>query len=481
MKKIKLMAFLVLMVIIVGCYHVKRHKETSTEEAQEPILIFVMGSDNRPIVRNLQSCYPELNLEVIEVDATKVYGESKLDITMEEVVDHYIKQYGNPDVIICNPGRLYGNIAKWAENEYVCNLNEFMEMDVNCDKNQYYPGVFDIGKIDGKLYALPLGLKADFWTMRESAWKGSYFSELTENYTKNDLLNALENQLRYENDQGINGKVVVDGLEDGGRILYSRLLQWGAIEYNQDVDLEQSLFEQLWTIQKLADTNVGFHSDHQYLQSYTLQDPLALNEQYLASSWYWASGAQVPSIALLRAQCINRHVFNEATKVVWIPYQMKDGQNEYAVEVAYWGMVGGQSERKEQAYEVLRFMIDMMPTVYYQDPYNLIAHIPVNRQCALAMIDEMDQSEITCFYYVANGNLTSAPGGRLDPELKESIEEYMNHITKIYAVDVELQHDILQILVQYDKDGYLDYSSCYSKVLYFLKGCHEVDKFESKR
>ena len=167
--------------------------------------------------------------------------------------------------------------------------------------------------------------------------------------------------------------------------------------------------------------------------------------------------------------------------MLWLPYQTKDGQNEYAAEVAYWAMIGSETQRAQEAYDVIRLMMDM-PSTYKVTSVNhgstsgINAYLPIKRQNALDMIAQMEESTITTFATENNGVNGAVSKVSATEELQASMENFLSNITQLYTEDEEIMYEISSVLYQYKDSGGTDYSECYDEVLAILQASRSGEK-----
>lgn len=470
--KALLVIIISLSILLSGCAK-KVHETSQMEAIDEPLLVFVLDTNSRQIIKHFQTAYSDIEMKVVEVSRERAKKTNEKVISWGDAMEYFIELEGTPDLILGS----VQDVNYWMENGYIQEFGDLFGADETFEEDAYYPGVSEIGRIEGAMYGLPLGLEANYWTLREEAWQNSTFRRLEKNYTVKELLDCLEEQLEEEVQLGAEGRFVIDQGFSNMANTYEALWQFGAIQVKEEgITLDQDLFEQICRVQGLLTEN-GMSQSLFFTESVDM--PLDGNGDYIISNWSGSNhawnGPCAPQIGLIHAQSLNHQVFAQETRVLWLPYKTDNGNSEYAAKVSCWGMIGSQTTRTQEVYEVIRLMMDMMPAAYYEN-YHTIAYIPVHRQNALDMIDCTSDLGITMFMYQTEEGHETLQKEELDPELRKSLEEFLNNITLIYTEQSFIQSSVWNIV--YDRytmnhgNGTNDYSECYDEVLTILQESH---------
>ena len=125
---------------------------------------------------------------------------------------------------------------------------------------------------------------------------------------------------------------------------------------------------------------------------------------------------------------------------------------------------------------MIRLMMDM-PAQFVTASVNLgsnsgiNAHVPINRQNAINMITQMEESTIQSFAIKSSDPTITATVPRVaaTPEMRASMEAFLPNITQLYTEDKDIAYDISDVLWEYKNSGGTDYSECYDAVLKILQ------------
>lgn len=96
-----------------------------------------------------KDAYPDINVKVREFDDTA---------QMDEIVTNELNAGKGPDVVIFNSANNL-DVMRLAEAGAFACLDERMKADESLVPEDYLPGAFEAGKVDGKQYILPLTFK----------------------------------------------------------------------------------------------------------------------------------------------------------------------------------------------------------------------------------------------------------------------------------------------------------------------------------
>ena len=489
-----LVILIVVSFLLSGCTSNKREKKEERTEAQKvqqdtPLLVFITSAYCVDIISNFQMEYPDMKLETVHIDveAARRSQEAELaegyEYTLDDAMKYYIELHGNPDLIISTTEQISEEkLPTWIESGWVQEMSQYFGEDVSFNSDAYYPETAEIGRLDGILYALPLALNAEYWTLREEAWTNTEFGSLEEGYSAADLLSCAELQLEAEVALGTDGWIVLDNGCNYMYDTYSWLQKFGAIQIiDGEITLDPKLFNQICHIQSLCMDN-AFDRESMLWVLNTSANPSNAEEKYYVTQWSTnINKIEAPQIGLIHAQSLTQGVFQQDSHVLWLPYQTKDGQNEYAVEVAYWAMIGSETQRAQEAYDVIRLMMDM-PSTYKVTSVNhgstsgINAYLPIKRQNALDMIAQMEESTITTFATENNGVNGAVSKVSATEELQASMENFLSNITQLYTEDEEIMYEISSVLYQYKDSGGTDYNECYDEVLAILQASRSGEK-----
>ncbi len=483
-----LVILITLSLLLSGCTSAKREQRKETQKAEQdaPLLVFMISDKCRNVITNFQIEYPDIELEVVtidaEADALRKFMAGELPqgstYTLDDAMEDYIQLHGSPDLIISTTQKIsQEKLPAWIESGWVQELSQYFSEDDSFQSDAYYPGTAEIGRVEGVLYALPLALNTEYWTLRDEAWNDTAFGALKEGYSAADLLNCVEMELEAEVAAGADGWIVLDNGYSYMNDTYAWLHKFGAIQITDgEVSLDKELFAQICRVQSLCIDNVLDHESNLWVL-HTAVDPTAAAEQYYVTLWSSnLEDIQAPQIGLIHAQSVTQAVFHQDSHVLWLPRQTKNGESEYAAEVAYWAMIGSETQRAQEVYDVIRLMMDM-PAQFVTASVNLgsnsgiNAHVPINRQNAINMITQMEESTIQSFAIKSSDPTITAvvPKAVATPEMRASMEAFLPNITQLYTEDRDIAYDISDVLWEHKNSGGTDYSECYDAVLAILQ------------
>lgn len=450
-----------LIVTCAACYPTRENKAKDSDsdtvlkkgdqaKAQEDKPLLVFATSAMPILTDYKMTYPEVNLEVVVIDGVG-----------EEAWEKLIQKHGFPDLILDTNQR---SVRFWAQQERIYDFSQEFDQDSSFDESLYYPNVTMVGRTGDGLYGIPLGLQVKYLTFLDETWEISRFGNMQEQYSVEEFLDTLEDELDlWSQNEKENYRLVLGNM---GLFQYTEELLWscGAIRIEGDsVELDRDLYMQICRIREKEYMNMN-----QYLSLVSGQLPNIVQPEsgagnYLALTW---NDCIAPQAGLIFGQSVHQAIFRQDIHVVWIPMKNESESQEFAAEVAVWGMIGAKSERVEEAYTVLRQLMDINQNVYAMpNGFGFENHIPfsINRQCAIQMIQDVEQSTTLTIRLDPAGSQT-IPKVPLNEELKEELLWLLENITHVYATDPEVSEAIHDAL-GWDLDGLYNHDQFYEEIV----------------
>ena len=433
MKKI-LIGLLLLLVIMCmsSCKNTDAADSESAKELEQLVVFYDNGAEN--ILTDFKQQYPE-------------YDILMKNASNEEKIEQLKLYYGEPDIILRNY-----NIDKAKagalEVKYGCDLSGFIQEDASIEDGKYFPGTFNVCRYDDEILAIPLGVSLHMMILSEENWLDSAFAELEDGYTGKDLLDVIE----YEIDHEIENEKFLD--QDTVGISYHMLQLLGGINENDGaISIDEDLYAQLYNIW------------YKGMQNLSTLDPEAYEGKYRATIGYRTMSA--PQMVLSQTTSEKQHWDDQDIYAVYFP-AMTDGTSFGAcVQIA--GMVGKNSENKEQAYEFLRLLMDT-PVKTYSPPRDLYkkTFCPVNVENAYALMDEFEsatQGTQTSSFHL-NESYTIDYVKVSDRE-REKLQHVLENITFLYReIDEGIEAD--KILEIYKEEKVDSYEESYLAILNLL-------------
>lgn len=460
------MAILVLsLTMLCGCQQKQNaEREASKGETQEKTAILVFAVDSSSILSDFQAQYSDVEVEIVTIDPNDVQKDFEAKLQTK----------GAPDLIV-DTGSMRG-IGFWNELGACADIATYIDTDTTLNLDDYYPGVSSVGQIENQVMGLPLGLSLDYMTLREEVWDNSSLRYLDEDYTAEEVLTALEQELVYQNEAATEGgdalvdQVLADWAGDFTFLFWDS----GAIsESGGKIVLDENLFELICRVYEQHIQNFNYAVQKETTTMNTKTSPLENGAHYVVTAWF-NSGINkgvAPQIGISYAENINREVFGENTKVLWYPIKTSNPEKkEYAARVSIWGMVGSQSERKEEAYRVLRDMMDL--DLNTRNPIDGRYDVPfsVNRAKALEMLSMVEEKAADSYTITGeSGETQSISRQPLSQQNRKELEDVLSSITSVYTIDRELQNQIEDIVYPYLQNGSGYYEDCYGLVLELLQ------------
>ena len=458
--KRKICLWLAIVLIIVSLPACRKQREshnsdagtTAFQETTQPKELLVFSKDCNMLLQSFGLNYPEIQIRSISMENMGKGG-----------IEDLVKEHGEPDLILSR-GDI--SIEELVEKDLITAMGDMYENDSSINKENYFPGVFEVGKIGEDQYALPLSLDLNYMVIRKSQWENSQLSNLPEKYAFSDLLTAMEAQL--DNGQE-DGYIHFYGLGSGFPVELA--LEGEAIQYiDGEVKVNEEILTQLVRVLCKQKVNEAIEDGSSVSILHPALDPTAYEGNYLAACW----GNRIyaaPQLGLVYAQSVNQDYYNEDINVVWYPGSTA---GEYNAEVHTMAMIGKNTEHKEYVYDVIRKMMDMeIKTWSTPDMMGTMAtYCPVQKDQAKKLLTTVEESESNfyCFNDMSGEGGVTIPKRNLNDELREDLLNYLDNITNVYRKDPTLYAGVNDIILMYTyaaDEGEIinDYEACSREIL----------------
>ena len=301
----------------------------------------------------------------------------------------------------------------------------------------------------------------------ESKWENSEFASMPENYDALDLIDAMNQEL--EKAEGRENYLVF-----GKAYVYfpEWLYSIGAIvekddEYSIDPEVFKALYQMQMNLQRNRTAN-----DSLVERFYLPYSPSVMGDTYLAVAF---GQIAPPQTGLILENSIYKGYNGESIKAIWRPAV---GETRYYIaDVTSLGMVGAKSDQQQEAYEVLRMMMDMKISEWVVSTGNFTNNTmcPVHVENAKLFIDAVENSGLDVFLdYEPNTReeMYNVPKQALTEEMKHEIGNVLDHI-EVRVRDEELFSLIQECVKPYFESNSTDYESCYQDVMMIVENYYK--------
>lgn len=390
------------------------------------------------------------------------------DIVVSEFrgVDDFQKRINNddmPDIILLDKQSMDLLVSpyEWIEKGYIEDITRYFEEDSSYNDTDYFVGISEAGSVDGKRYMVPLALRTSYWLVENEAKENSRLQLIDEEASATNVLNALLNQY-YDNSNWDNQisevRYSYSMSADYGLVLYELLEQTDALDVN-------------WTDRCVSVDDETFKSVVEYVK---VQKNLASQQEVWNSNMETAlsTGSFVlsnahPTQTLFHLNSITS--MNEDNFLDLIMLPSNESGNEYALSVSALGMISSDSTHKDEAFEVIRAMMDISTNDWMNLYLNsVIQDIPIRIDRNEELIDSysLDNQDSVLIY----GNSYSAIP--LNLEQREKLKNYYYSVRKIYVIDSTIYNscnNTFRLILDEET-----YSSSLSEIL-----CNEIQEYIS--
>ncbi len=381
-KMIALLLCLSVAVSLLGCHKTRdrsdrdtKKEETSNEiQADEPLTLYYVENQYHQGMVMLLGWY-RTQKDAVKIDAVAFKTAEELEQALEE---------GDPDIIMLDKlvsGAALDPFSWIKEGEIVC-LDPYMEADGNFDRTNYLAGTLEAGAYGGEQYILPLSVSNQYLLTNEGELEMGTLSALGGDYTTMQLMEEMIRDAEAHEGQTYFTHVpFYYDLAGMGAWIYDLLELTGALHVDRE-SLEVVVDEELFT--KTMEYMKVLMDDANLLYGGTVD---MNGEDFLSVETYCTailSDRNAPYMTRYMSSACHQLLEQE---MVIMPYALPTGG--YAANINVMGMVGAGSDRQEEAYQVLRRMMDVpkekWETINVDDTFVQLSS--VNKNEALALVD----------------------------------------------------------------------------------------------
>ncbi len=442
-----------------GC-NGNRDREVNVPKEEKEFIIFYDDSCN-VIWHNFKMNYPDIEAKWVNIDVS------------EKNLDDAEFEHGSPDLILMGASSISWLLEDQGSS--VESLGEYIYDDENLDQDEYFPGTFEIGYINDQLLAIPLEIYMDMFIVREDSLKGSALEQLEYGYTGKELFTALEEEAKKGRDE--------DSflISDSGRYPVDWIYRMNGIIEEPDgtVTIDEELVQAVYSFEVQnreirttareyyqTEAENGFIYSGKGAETYhgiSALDPRIFEGKFYASLW---TGA--PQIGVAIAKSTNLEIHNQNIEVFYVPNA--DSGDKYTASVSVLGMIGKESDEKENAYEVLKKMMDMPNKLWAQPNSSGFGNIgfSVNKENAINMLEVYNEEVSLKQILNPSGNeLYEYEKCQLSEKEKDEIKDVLGKISGMYVYN-DLVDSGAAIFEDYLNAGIKEYQYFYYEIMQLL-------------
>ena len=459
---------LAFMVILCSCSESKKQEEGSLEKEgevlqmevdfEEPLRVFY---EDAGFLVNFSNVYPDVELELCKISRSWE-GE-------EMSIESWAEKYGDPDIVLLHPSSGF-NLVEEYEKGQVEDIRAYCAEDAALDQANYVGGTFDVFANGEVLMGLPLSWQKQCLIVKESEMMNSALEVLPEGYTGLELFKAMLTEIQKE--QYIEKFCWLHMLS-----FYYNLKEV-APKIDGKFEIDEEMFKALFEFSIQNEMNFeaadeAFGGVYEHL--FQTQGEPALDPDACRGGYYGTSLMGAPQVTAIYAKSV-AGMDCEDVEFFWIP--TADNGDEYVGLVRDYAFIGKNSARKQQAYEVIRMMMDM-PVMFMTQPTGFDSEIysSVNIQQSIESLNYFNNLEQKLHIWNRGGELFYILDQlKLD---EEELEEIRGVIKGISSLNMDLSEEETTELnkLYYDykslcvDSGSIDHAMCYAEMQkYFTAG-----------
>ena len=349
--------------------------ESSDSQMDEPLTLYYVNNNQHKGVTMLLGWYRSQK-DAIKVEAIAFESVQELEKALEGEEQ--------PDLIMLDKlsGSTQSDPFMWIREGKIAGLNYFMNDDETFEAANYIAGTLEAGIYEDEQYILPLSISNQYLVVNEEELDSGVLSALGGGYTTKQLMEELIHDAEaHEGETYFTTLPFYYDLAGKGAWVYDMLELTGALHVdhmNGGVKIDAEMFGQ--TMEYMAtlvdDANLLYtgaadlsNLDFVDMEGYCTVVLTDRNAPYMTR--------------YMNSAC--RQLLQQEMTI--LPYALPEGG--YAVNVNVMCMVGAGSDQQEEAYQVLRDMMDVpkekWETINADDTF--VQMSSVNRNVALGLLE----------------------------------------------------------------------------------------------
>ncbi len=444
-KYIRILALLLCLVMtlgIAGCHKTRSAKKETKKTDSDALTLYYIENPSYQGPLMLLGWY-RMQPEAIKIEATGFASVIELEEALKE---------GFPDILLLDKVSTGTRLEpfSWISEGKIAGLNVYMEQDSDYDEENYIYGTMEAGKFGDEQYILPLSVSAQYLLINESELSTGTLSALGGQPVAKRLMEELVNDAQsHEGEMYFTHVPFYVDVTDPSQWIYELLEQSGALHVDhrdQQVTVDEALFDQTM---KYVEVVLG---DQRRMYEYGTELATA---SFMDVEHYCTAVLTDRNAPLMtRYMGSASHQLLDQDMIV-LPYQLEDGS--FVQNINVMGMVGADSDRQQEAYQVLRKMMDVPADKWVNLTVDYaLAHLsPVNVAEAQKLVDTLTGEAVGNYNilgsYIKREALTEVQA--------EQLSDMVTETRQAYIVDANICGAIQGILlpyVQMDIDDWSD-------------------------
>ena len=442
-KYIRILALLLCLVMtlgIAGCHKARSSKKETKHTDSDALTLYYIENNSYQGPLMMLGWY-RMQLDPIKIDATGFASVQELEEALEE---------GYPDILLLDKmsGGTRMEPFKWISEGKIAGLNAYIEQDSDYNEQNYIYGTIEAGKVGDEQYILPLSVSAQYLLINESELSTGTLSALGGQPVAKQLMEELVHDAQeHEGEMYFTHVPFYVDVTDPSQWIYELLEQSGAMHVDhrdQRVFVDEALFDQTMKyVQVVLEDQQRMYEYGAELGAASFVDI----ERYCTAV---LTDRNAPLMTRYMGSASHQLLDQEMSV---LPYQLEDGG--FVQNVNVMGMVGADSKRQQEAYQVLRKMMDMPAEKWVNLTVDeALAHLsPVNVTEAQKLVDTLTGDPVGNYNilgsYIKREALTESQAERLTAMITENRQAYIVDANICSAIE-----GILLPYVQMDIDDW---------------------------
>lgn len=433
----------------------------------EPLRVFY---EDAGLLMNFSNLYPDIELELCKIFPN--WENEELDI------EYWAEKCGDPDIVLLNDQGGF-DLEEEYEKGQVEDIGKYCAEDETLVESNYVGGTFEILNNGEAIMGLPLSWYKQCLIVKESELMNSELEALPENYTGQEFFTALVTEIKK--DQYAEKFCWLDPI-----YFYSSLRE---VAPRQDgkFEMDEEMFKVLFEFSVQNEINYEeakgvFEEVYGDFGAHCrkTQGKPALDPDLCRGGYYGTYLMGAPQVMAIYAKSVAA-MDQEDVEFFWIP--TADNGNEYVGLIRDYAFIGKNSARKQQAYEVIRMMMDMPVTIMTQ-PSGVGSEIysSVNIEQSLGSLDYFNSLEQELNIWNRGGDLFyKLDQQKLSENELEGIRRVIKGISRLY-VDLSPENNLELIACYNDymslciENGKIDHTICYAEMQEYFTSKDEATK-----
>lgn len=434
-----LLAVIFIMTVFTGC----SKNETASVEGKKLTVYYVKGTSYYSTALK--------EYDVLDSNVTFECVEFETEDEMKDKLATAMAEGKGPDVILLSDTTTL-DVYKSIKGENFADLSSYFSKDSDYVADEYFKGVMDGVKVDGKQYIVPLMFDLNIYCMKKSVMDSLNITDLGSKSGFGEFMNAVsgyQNAIQAKSNTALSLRAVSTKKRLDGELAAIRACGLQAVDYSGKICLSKTDFKAAFSVIK------AMYDEKQNKKS-TLETTSTVKDLFGKADSFFYNGNLPMGISVINGVLSAQ---DQSFVISGIPNV--NANTGYNANLVNYGVVSSTSDNVEEGYKLLRYLMEYNSS---SSKSTEMLGLPIKKKLYEKTYIQLPNTNATV-------QASSTEQIKLVPwntDLQASYNNIIDNITSTSLPNSKVESIITEAMQGYLK-GTEGFDSCYDKMLSQLK------------